>query len=540
MLIFCDAIYQNGSLNKRIEMKAQTPNYTNYAMLLIVVSAMVRGVLAGWLELGNDEVYYRLYALYPDWSYFDHPLMVGWTIRLFSLDLLFSHEFFIRLGSVILGSVNTWIMFLIGKNLYNARAGWFAALLYTSSVYGFVITGTFILPDTPQGLFWLWSLLIMLQTLPFSPDNRNVRRNFLLLGFLLGLGILSKYTVVFLWGGTVLYLLIYNRRWFKSLYFYYALAITAVLMLPLLIWNLQNDFISFTFHGNRVNTAGFVFRPDYFLTEIMGEFLYNNPINFVLIVMAVGVAFKGKLTSDPKKTRIILLMGLPLIAVFLFFSLFRSTLPHWTAPGYTTLIPLAAVWLAAKPSMKTIPGIIQSALALLIFTLILGMLQIRTGLIPLDSTTTYENLGEDDPSLDMFGYREAGKAFGQIVSRDMQTGEMLPSSFLVGNNWFPLANYDYYAATPANLKSMAIGTLDKIHLYAWINRAEGGFVTGNDAYYITDSRDFRPPDSLMRSYFEQVIPADTIEIQRGGKPAKRIFIFRMKNLQRIPDDPLLR
>jgi len=521
-------------------MKAQTPNYTSYAMLLIVVSAMVRGVLAGWLELGNDEVYYRLYALYPDWSYFDHPLMVGWTIRLFSLDLLFSHEFFIRLGSVILGSVNTWIMFLIGKNLYNARAGWFAALLYTSSVYGFVITGTFILPDTPQGLFWLWSLLIMLQTLPFSPDNSNVRRNFLLLGFLLGLGILSKYTVVFLWGGTVLYLLIYNRRWFKSLYFYYALAITAVLMLPLLIWNLQNDFISFTFHGNRVNTAGFVFRPDYFLTEIMGEFLYNNPINFVLIVMAVGVAFKGKLASDPKKTRIILLMGLPLIAVFLFFSLFRSTLPHWTAPGYTTLIPLAAVWLAAKPSLKTIPGIIQSALALLIFTLILGMLQIRTGLIPLDSTTTYENLGEDDPSLDMFGYREAGIVFGQIVSRDTQTGEMLPSSFLVGNNWFPLANYDYYAATPANLKSMAIGTLDKIHVYAWINRAEGGFVTGNDAYYITDSRDFRPPDSLMRSYFEQVIPADTIEIQRGGKPAKRIFIFQMKNLQRIPDDPLLR
>ncbi len=540
MLIFCDAIYQNGLLNKRSEMKAQTPNYTNYATLLIVVSAMVRGVLAGWLELGNDEVYYRLYALCPDWSYFDHPLMVGWTIRLFSLDLLFSHEFFIRLGSVILGSVNTWIMFLIGKNLYNARAGWFAALLYTSSVYGFVITGTFILPDTPQGLFWLWSLLIMLQTLPFSPDNSNVRRNFLLLGFLLGLGILSKYTVVFLWGGTVLYLLIYNRRWFKSLYFYYALAITAVLMLPLLIWNLQNDFISFTFHGNRVNTAGFVFRPDYFLTEIMGEFLYNNPINFVLIVLAVGVAFKGKLAADPKKTRVILLMGLPLIAVFLFFSLFRSTLPHWTAPGYTTLIPLAAVWLAAKPSLKTIPGIIQSALALLIFTLILGMLQIRTGLIPLDSTTTYENLGEDDPSLDMFGYREAGKAFEQIVSRDMQTGEMLPSSLLVGNNWFPLANYDYYAATPANLKSMAIGTLDKIHVYAWINRAEGGFVTGNDAYYITDSRDFRPPDSLMRSYFEQVIPADTIEIQRGGKPAKRIFIFQMKNLQRIPDDPLLR
>ena len=40
---------------------------------LLAVSAIVRGILAAWLEFGNDEVYYWTYALYPDWSHFDHP-----------------------------------------------------------------------------------------------------------------------------------------------------------------------------------------------------------------------------------------------------------------------------------------------------------------------------------------------------------------------------------------------------------------------------------------------------------------------------------
>ena len=30
------------------------------------------------LNLSTDEAHYALYALHPDWSYFDHPPLVGW------------------------------------------------------------------------------------------------------------------------------------------------------------------------------------------------------------------------------------------------------------------------------------------------------------------------------------------------------------------------------------------------------------------------------------------------------------------------------
>ncbi|HSG68384.1 MAG TPA: hypothetical protein VK994_06745, partial [Bacteroidales bacterium] len=58
-------------------------------IILILLSLIVRGFLAAFLEFGNDEVYYWTYALYPDLSHFDHPPMVGFLIQLSTLDLLF-------------------------------------------------------------------------------------------------------------------------------------------------------------------------------------------------------------------------------------------------------------------------------------------------------------------------------------------------------------------------------------------------------------------------------------------------------------------
>ncbi|MBX9785635.1 MAG: hypothetical protein K2X48_20315 [Chitinophagaceae bacterium] len=56
-------------------------------------------------------------------------------------------------------------MFKIATHIKNERAGWYAALLFTASVYCSIIAGTFILPDSPQLTFWrlsLWLLVLIL------------------------------------------------------------------------------------------------------------------------------------------------------------------------------------------------------------------------------------------------------------------------------------------------------------------------------------------------------------------------------------------
>ena len=282
-------------------MRIKEQNINKLLIGLLAVSAIVRGMLAAWLEFGNDEVYYWTYALYPDWSHFDHPSMVGWMIQLFSLNLLFDSEFFIRLASVVFMTANTYIIYRIGKDLKDATTGFYAALLYTASIYAFVITGIFIMPDTPLMLFWLLAFWMAVRYFgnetalrPFDTLRAQGPASLLLFGLFAGLAMLSKYSGIFLWVGMGLYILIFNRKQLKNPYLYLSLLISAICCIPILYWNLKYNFASLNFHGERVGGGNINFST--FGTEIAGEFFYNNPVIFVLSIIAVIMVLKGKST----------------------------------------------------------------------------------------------------------------------------------------------------------------------------------------------------------------------------------------------------
>ena len=519
---------------------------------LLAVSAIVRGILAAWLEFGNDEVYYWTYALYPDWSHFDHPPMVGWMIQLFSLNLLLDSEFFIRLASVVLMTADTYIIYRIGKDIKDAQTGFYAALLYTASVYCFVITGIFIMPDTPLMLFWLlaiWMVIRYFAGLPrFARNDADddtlrviARRNdeaiqknsyLLFFGLFAGLAMLSKYSGVFLWVGIGLYILVFNRKQLKDPYLYVSLLISALCCIPILYWNLQYDFISFSFHGDRVGLGKIYFAT--FGTEVAGEFLYNNPVNFVLIVVAVVAAFKRKIHLEKPIQRLLLCTTLPLIAAFLLISLTRPTLPHWNAPAYSTLILLATCHLSDKKPMKegliAIPKGIVAALCVMLFVVVFGAAEIQTGFIPLDRHTEPEMLGRNDFTLDMYGWRQLESKFSDLRQQKIDEGLMKEEDGIVADEWFPLANLDYYVARPLGMKVMGIGYPDKLHKYLWINGERGGFTKGEDFWFLTDSRYYKRPEALYPGGFQSIEFIDTITIERGGKPAKNFFVYACKGL----------
>ncbi len=510
--------------------------YSDYVVLIIIISTVIRSLIAGFIELGNDEVYYRLYALYPDWSHFDHPLMIGILMQITTLDMFFQHEFFLRLGSIIIGAINIWHIFKIGLVLKDARVGYYSALLYVASIYASLITGVFILPDTPQSLFWLWALLLILQTVPKCPNQPMSGLNMLRVSAVIGLGILSKYTTIFLWFGIGMYIILFNREWLKSKWLYMGIFISVVISLPILIWNIQNDFISINFHSERVEVSGYSLNPDYFFSEFFGELLYNNPVVYILIIISVIAGLRQRLGIEKSHFRMILAAGLPIVITFLIFSLFRRTLPHWTAPGITGMIPLAGYYLANKyNSRKKLPASIIAALSITIIVILAGMVQIKSGIFPVDNTKEFNRVGKNDPSLDMFGYKKSGDLFRIIVARDLKEGTMDQNTVLIGSKWFPLANFEYYAARKAGIETLGLGKLSDIHKYAWINEDRGGFIMGMDAYYLTDSREFREPSEILYEHFTEIIPGDTIEIYRGNKIAKRVFLYRLKDLKKIPD-----
>ncbi len=504
-------------------------------MFLLSVSALIRILFASALELGNDEVYYWTYAMFPDWSHFDHPPMVGWFIQLFSCNLLLSSELFMRLSSVIVMTINTYLVFLIGKEAKNEQTGFYSALLYTASIYAFVITGIFILPDTPLSIF---TFIAILQFFKYFQKENN--KHLLMAGLFSGMAMLSKYSGIFIWVGVGLYVIFYSRKEFKNPFMYLSAVISAICAMPILIWNINNEFISFTFHGNRVGLFG-EFHPEYFLAELAGELGYNNPVNYILTISALIALIKGKdyIAQTPK--RLILCLSLPMIILFWFFSFTRQILPHWTAPSFVLLLIFVAARFSDKYEVCNdeiiIPRPIITALSVLIFTLAFGFIEIKTGMIPLnfsERSKTIQRYGEGDFTLDMYGWRKIKPEFEKIRTEAIENGSMKESDGMIALKWYPLANLDYYVAHPLGIDMYGFRDPSEIHKYAWINKERGDLKLGNSYWFLTESFDYYEPDKYLKQYFKEITPMDTITIERCGKTAKYVFVYTLKDLKKKP------
>jgi len=499
-------------------------------LVLLLCSFILRAFIAGFIELGNDEVYYWTYAKFPDWSHFDHPPMVGWVIQLFTLNLRFDDEFFLRLGAVVFGTINTGLIFLIGRKIKDSLTGFYAALLFTASIYCFIVAGIFILPDTPQVLFWLLSLWLLVDCLPDKDLTKSSRIKLLLAGVTVGLAMLSKYHSVFLIAGVLLYMLFYNRKWFRAKETYLAFLIALALFAPVIIWNYQNSFISFTFHEGRVGHTGMRIRWDYFGTELLGQFFYSNPVNFIIILFSlIAIIFRKKFL-ERSVLRLLLMMSLPLALVFIGFSLYSITLPHWTGPAYLGLILVAAAWLSGHsgkgPSRKFVPWPLRIALLFQLILVTAGVLQIKYGIIPLQRN------GPDDITTQLQGWKQLGEKFSAVAGRDVNLNKMPADAPILTFRWFPAANLDYYVARQLQKKVYSLGTLSRIHKYYWIDKERGDLPIGMDAYYIALSNDYTDPHERYGLLFDSIVAADTLKIFRGRELTWEAYVYRLYGLKK--------
>ncbi|MBK9357059.1 MAG: glycosyltransferase family 39 protein [Bacteroidales bacterium] len=512
--------------------------------LLLAVSALTRLLIAAFTELGNDEVYYINYALYPDLSHFDHPPMTGWIIQLFSLNLLFESEGFIRLGAVVLGTLNTWLIYLIGRQLRDELTGWYGALLYTASFYCSIIAGTFMMPDAPQTFFWLLTLLMVLKAVKAGPESSGSGNYLLLAGLAGGLALLSKYTSVFLFTGAGLYFLIFDRKWLGKWQVYAAGTLSLLLFTPVIIWNIRYDFVSFTFHSDRVEVVKTILRPDLFAAELGGQVFYNNPFVFTLVMAGLIAFLRGRFAENKHELRLLISTALPVILLFLGFSLFRRTLPHWTGPAYMTLIPLAALFIRVNTE-KGMAGrwttpMIRNGLFFLVIVVSAALIQINLGwfLNKGIDRTTGKRLGIKDITLDLYGWEQLHQQFTGIYRQDTASGRMPKDAVIISQRWFPAANLDYYVARPMGLKLLTLAESERTHKYAWITQFRGGFIPGMDAYYFSSSYDFSDPKGHYSDLFKEIGQPDTIPVYRNDKLVMYHYVWRLKGLKSMPPDRL--
>jgi hypothetical protein len=257
----------------------------------------------------------------------------------------------------------------------------------------------------------------------------------------------------------------------------------------------------------------------------------------LLVILALIAVFRGRgVLKSKDMEKLLLFLSLPLILTFLFLSLFRQTLPHWTGPAYITLLFLAAGLIAKKHEdagkRRYLSWYPVSALSLLVVIIIAGVLQVNYGLFYQANEEDLTQRGKDDVSLDMYGWEQVRRQFRWLASDDESRGVMQEGSPIVTFRWFPAANLDYYVARHTNKVVLAYGPLESIHKYKWINQQRGGFTEGMDAYYITTSRDYKDPEELFTGVFREIELAYYFPIRRNGHDAAYGFIYHLKSFKK--------
>ena len=323
-------------------MNLSFPEYRLFLYFITLV-AILRIVIAPFVGLGVDEAHYVLYGLYLDLSYFDHPPLVGW-LQYASLELLGVNALAARVGAILIGFV---VPFFIYKLIYDASKNASFALMSVLALHAsFLFHGLFLmlLPDT---LLFLLILPIIFTIIEIEKNNSLWM--WLLLGLLLGFAGLSKYTAVLFLVPIILYFFIKQRY---DLLFNPAIIPAAMLALimisPVLLWNIQNDWSSFAYQSDHV-VGDTGINETAFITSLVTQFAAYNPFLFPLAFYGLYNAL-----NDENDTLFLsALFGLVIFMFFSFASLFQTALPHWNALFYMLFIPIGSYYLlrlATKPA----------------------------------------------------------------------------------------------------------------------------------------------------------------------------------------------
>ena len=504
--------------------------YKKRLLYLILISTVARLIVASVIGFGNDEVYYYTYALHLQQNYFDHPPAVAWLIKLFTGNLYFQQEVFIRLGSIVFAAIGTWLCFAIGKRIRNEATGWYAALLYNTSIYCSVIAGVFILPDSPQVVFWLASLLAIIKLVgSYQLNGKAIYMQWVAFGVLAGLCIMCKVHGIFLWGGLGLYMLFYNRKMFLHPGFYIAAVLTLVIISPIVIWNIQNNFITWRYHSERVEIHHFSINTDGFIQAVLGQIFYNNPFNVCLLVFALTALRKNKLLPI-ETTRLLLLTGLPIIVFVTGISLFRDVLPHWSGPGFLTLTFISAAFLDAKLLIlptSAFKGVLKAGIGLMIILLIGGVAAIDfyPGTL---GNKEIKNLGDGDFTLDMYGWKQLGKDFAAWQDSAVANKVLAPNLNIVCDKWFPAAHIDYYVSRLSKNTVTGVGNINDLHQYVWLNHYRPALQQGGDALCIIPSNYYEDVQKSYGIYFDSIQPLHVFNCIRSNNVARYFNVYLLR------------
>lgn len=457
---------------------------------------MIRVVFISNTLLVDDEAYYAMYARHLSWGYIDHGPVVAFIIWFFTL--VHESSFTVRIGSVFLMTLTSFIVFYYGKYLVTFKTALAMSVLVSANLL-FHTNSIIITPDAPLAFFTINAIIFYY--LAYFKNEKFIYIG----GIMIGLAVLSKVSALFPAIGIFLFPFLAKdmRHWIRNIHFYGSFILSFIIFLPFVIWNLQNEFAFVKYQGSHILEGGGL---SDFIELWLGVALLIGPLYFFHSTIKPFLHISNWKNITHEKKYFTLVTIFPLI-YFITQSAFSRLELNWVAPIFSG--GLFLVGLELNSQKKISRGFkFQIGYSLLLIGLI--MIQTFYPILPLkgksDPTNRYymySNLINDTKKMLK---EKPALAKLRIVSNEFQIPSMI--NFYLNPNYEAIClSIDYHET-----------------LYSFLHKQSD--LIGDDFIYIHDKKVF--PEKL-KAYFDSYDLIQTTEELRNDSTVSIYSIWLVKN-----------
>ncbi len=487
-----------------LEQRAHSQFGLNPIVIICILLIGIRIIFINIMGIMPQDAYYDFYAQHIDLSYYDHPPLIAYILRLFTT--LFGKKVIVLKLADFTITLFTIIAFykLAGKFLSRNKTQMATALLISTlmvSILSLIST-----PDVPLMLCWAISLIFLYDAIW---KKKNIC--WVWSGIFTGLSFDSKYTALFLIIGLVGFLMMTKsfRNLIISKWFFLYLISFVITILPVVIWNAKNNFASFKFQsegrvqeGLHVDITGFIGVIGH-QSAILLPTLFFSLVYFIYRYCRKYGIRPGRI---PSEQLFLLCFFIPLFLGFIFISFFYWVKLNWIMPAYITGI----IWVVRFWNIKWIRF-------QLIFSLILHLLlaiEIIFYVFPIRSDDTW------------FGWT----AFSDKVTT---MREQYPKAFIFSSDDYKTAAILNFYLNEMVYSKNIVG--EKALQFDFVG-TDLRTLNGRNAIYIDSNPHFTNLKNENKaiplsyySYFDRIIPLEPILIEKNGKVVRKFSTFLCTN-----------
>jgi 4-amino-4-deoxy-L-arabinose transferase-like glycosyltransferase len=394
---------------------------TNILLLLGLVLFLLHMFTNHQYGFHQDEMVVLDNARNLAWGFVEYPPLTPFLARieltLFGLSLVGARTF----AALAFGIV-TVLTGLMARELGGNRQTKIVAAIAASIAPMALILGSQIQYVTFD---FLWSVVLAYLVIRLLKTENP--RWWLGIGVVIGLGMMTKYTMAFFASGLVGGVLLTDvRRYLRSPWLWGGVALSILIFLPNLIWQIQHDFVSLEFLSSiHARDVAIGRADDYLLEQFV---LCANPFVLPLWIAGLVYYFKGE---EGRRYRVI---GWMYAIPFLIY-LFTQGRSYYQAPAYPMLIAAGAVawqgWLAKSSTQRARLMLGTTWTLLLIGTLVGSALSLP--IAPINSTLWNVTSEVHDIFTEQIGWHEMIETVARVYE-SLPEADRASAGILAGEN----------------------------------------------------------------------------------------------------------